>query len=192
MIPRTYRSMLMPLAAAGVALAMAAGPVAAQDASPDAMADETMEAREQMDTGLVVHDPWTRASMMIDLANAAYMVIHNNTDIDDALVGVSSPAAGIAEIHQTSMDDEGAMSMMPVESVPIPAHGDAVLEAGGYHIMLINLVEALDEGEAIEVTLEFADAEPQTVELPVLATGPMSDMDMDDDMGMQTDDDDDA
>ena len=180
MIPRTYRSVLMPLAAAGVALALASGPVAAQDASPEAMADDAMEAMEHMDTGLVVRDPWTRASMMIELANAAYMVIHNNTDIDDALVSASSAAAGIVEIHQTSMDDDGAMAMMPVESVLIPAHGDAVLEAGGYHIMLINLVEALDEGDSIEVTLEFANAEPQTVELPVLATGPMSDMDMED------------
>ena len=51
--------------------------------------------------------------------------------------------------------------------------------------MLIDLVAPLVEGEQIELTLEFATAEPQTVMVPVQAMGPM-------DMGMGTAEDVDA
>ena len=86
---------------------------------------------------------------MLELAGAAYMVIHNNTDADDALVGASSPAAEFVELHLSSMDDEGMMSMNQVAEIAIPAHGDAVLKPGSYHVMLIDLVEPLTEGAEV-------------------------------------------
>jgi len=106
---------------------------------------ESMEPMEHMEAGLHVGDAWARVSPMMDLAGAAYMVIHNSTDADDALIGASSPAAEVTEIHLSSMDDEGMMSMTQVEEIPIPAHDDAVLKPGSYHVMLINLVEPLTE-----------------------------------------------
>jgi copper(I)-binding protein/predicted DsbA family dithiol-disulfide isomerase len=121
-----------------------------------------------------VHAPWTRASMMMELANAAYMVIRNDGDIDDALVGASSPVAGVAELHRTSRDAEGSMAMAPVAEIPLPAGADTALEPGGYHIMLIDLAAPLADGDVIDVTLEFALAAPLQVPVPVRATGPMS------------------
>ena len=178
-MPRSTRMTLIAGAAVAVAISLALGSVAAQD--DDAMDDsDAMDPMEQMEPGISVRDAWTRESMMVDLAGAAYMVIHNNTDADDALVGATSSAANVVEIHQSSMDEEGAMAMAQVQEVPIPAHADAVLEPGGYHIMLIELAEPLGQGQEIEVTLEFATAAPQTVMVPVQATGPMGDMDGDD------------
>ncbi len=123
---------------------------------------------------------------MMELAGAAFMLIVNNTEADDALVGASSPAAETVEIHQTTQAEDGTMAMAPVEEVPIPAAGAAELKPGGYHVMLIDLVQPLVVGEQIELTLEFANAEPQTVTVPVQAMGPMDtgmadDMDADDD-----------
>jgi len=199
---RSKRLMLMPSAAVVVAISLAFGSVAAQDDSETMDPTESMEptdSMEQMEPGLFVRDAWTRESMMIDLAGAAYMVIHNSMDEDDTLLGASSPAAGVVEIHESSMDAEGAMAMMHVEEIPLPAHADAVLEPGGYHIMLIDLVEPLTEGAEIELVLEFATAEPQTVMVPVQGMAPMGEMDMDmdgdhddmDDMDMDDMDDDD-
>ena len=176
---RSKRLMLMPSAAVVVAISLAFGSVAAQDDSETMEPMESMEPMEQMEPGLSVRHAWTRESMMVDLAGAAYMVIHNSMDEDDALLGVSSPAAGVVEIHESSMDADGAMAMMHVEEIPLPAHADAVLEPGGYHIMLIDLVEPLTEGTEIELVLEFATAEPQTVMVPVQGMAPMSEMDMD-------------
>jgi hypothetical protein len=138
-----------------------------------------------MAEGLHVNDAWARVSPMMDLAGAAYMVIHNATDEDDALVGATSPAAEFVELHLSSMDEEGLMSMNQVTEIPVPAHGDAELKPGSYHIMLINLVEPLEEGMEVELDLQFAEAEPQTVVAPVLSGMPMmagDDMDMDMDM----------
>lgn len=196
---RNKRMALMPWAAALVGVVLVFGAVAAQDdeAAVESMAPmestapmESMAPLESMAPGLHVRDAWTRESPMVDLAGAAFMVIHNNTDLDDAVVGATSPAAGVVEIHQTSMAEDGTMAMAPVTEIPIPAHTDAVLEPGGYHIMLIQLVEPLVEGEQIELTLEFADAASQTVLVPVQAIGPM-DTDMGDmDMGMGDSDED--
>ncbi len=184
----TTRTLLMS-GAAVTAISLAFGSVAAQDdeGAMDEMA--SMEPMGSMEPGLHVQDAWTRESPMVDLAGAAYMIIHNGSDADDALVGASSPAAEVVEIHLSSMDDEGMMSMQQVEEIPIPAHGDAILEPGGYHIMLIGLVEPLTEGSEVELSLEFITAEAQTVNAPVMAGPPMmSDMDHDmDDIGHDAD-----
>ncbi len=181
---RSKRLMLLAGASVAVAASLAFGSVAAQD---DDNTDGTAsmaptESMESMALGLYVRDAWTRESLMIDLAGAAYLVIHNNTDADDALIGASSPAAEVVEIHQSSMDDEGVISMAQVEEIPIPAHGDAILEPGGYHIMLIDLVEPLVEGTDLQITLDFLNAESQTVTATV-GSGPVMD-----DMGMSMDD----
>lgn len=176
------RAMIMPWAAATVGVVLAFGAVAAQD-DEEAMASmaplESTAPMETMEPGLYVHHAWTRQPMMMDLAGGAFMVIHNSTDADDALVGASTPAAEVVEIHQTTTAEDGTMAMAPVTEIPIPAHGEAVLEPGGYHVMLIDLVEPLEPGTEIELTLEFTNAVPQTLMVPVLAMGPMSDMGMD-------------
>lgn len=180
---RSTRTLLMSGATVAAALSLAFGSVAAQD-DDDSMAEmASMPPMTEMEPGLYVIEPWARESPMLDLAGAAYMVIHNNSDADDALIGASSPAAEFVELHLSSMDDEGLMSMNQVAEIPIPAHGDAVLKAGSYHVMLINLVEPLAEGNEVELSLEFMTAEPQMVMAPVKAGMPMmgmDDMDMDD------------
>ncbi len=174
---RTTRTVLLSSAAIATALSLALGGVAAEDDSSDEMG--SMEPTMEMEAGLHVMDAWARESPMLDLAGAAYMVIHNATDADDALVGASSPAAEVVELHLSSMDDEGMMSMNQVAEIAVPAGGDAVLKPGSYHVMLIDLVEPLVVDTEIELSLEFMTAEPQTISLPVKAGGPMMMGDMD-------------
>jgi periplasmic copper chaperone A len=189
---RSKRRMSMPGASAAVALSLTLGAVGAVAASDDDGSSEAMASAEPMASmtpGLYVQEAWTRESPMLDLAGAAYMIIHNGSDGDDALIGASSPVAEVVELHLSSMDDEGMMSMAQVQEIPIPAQADAVLKPGSYHIMLIGLLEPLTEGTDVEITLEFATAEPQTITAPVLAEPPMSAMDMDMDMDDGMDDD---
>jgi hypothetical protein len=168
----------MSSAAVAAAMSLALGSVAAQDEGMEEMA--SMEPMMEMEPGLHVMDAWARVSPMLDLAGAAYMTIHNSTDADDALVGATSPAAEVVELHLSSMDDEGMMSMNQVMEIPVPAHADAELKPGSYHVMLINLVEPLEEDTEIELSLEFMTAEPQTIAVPVKAGMPMPMDDMDD------------
>ena len=167
------RMLLITGASVAAVISLTFATVVAQD--DDASADDldTMAPMEEMEPGLHVMDPWTRESPMLDLAGAAYMIIHNNTDTDDALIGVSSPAAEFAELHLSSMDTEGMMSMNQVQEISIPAHAEAVLKPGSYHVMLVNLVQPLAEGTDVQLSLEFRVAEPQTVSVPVTTGMPM-------------------
>jgi copper(I)-binding protein len=60
-------------------------------------------------------------------------------------------------------DDMGSMTMQPVDAVELPAGETVALEPGGYHIMLLDLVEPLEVGDTIEVTLTFESGAEQTV-----------------------------
>jgi periplasmic copper chaperone A len=180
-VDRSKRFVLLPVMAVAASVALGISPVAAQD-DEDAMTSAApMESAApiasldpaSLGPGLHVVGAWSRESPMMELASAAFMLIVNNTEADDALVGASSPAAATVEIHQTTQAEDGTMAMAPVEEVPIPAGGAAELKPGGYHVMLIDLVQPLVVGEQIELTLEFANAEPQTVTVPIQAMGPM-------------------
>ncbi|MBK9180552.1 MAG: copper chaperone PCu(A)C [Acidimicrobiales bacterium] len=116
-------------------------------------------------------------------ANAAvYLVIRNAGDADDTLVGASTDVAARAELHRSTMQD-GLMTMEPVSGgIPLPAGTDVVLEPGGLHVMLFD-VQALDEGDTLTLTLELAQGDPVTVDVPVTALVPPTEGDMGGGMG---------
>jgi len=121
----------------------------AQEAGPSGMPASAAP------TTLRVEGAWARTSLMMELAGAAFMVIVNDGATDDALVSASTPAATTVELHQTTADASGVMTMAPVESIPVLAGGSTELAPGGYHLMLIGLVEPLVEGGMVPLTLTF-------------------------------------
>lgn len=126
---------------------------------------------------ITVTDAWARATPPGTTTSAVYLTVTNGTGTDDALVWVSTPAAGMAEIHQVSAVSAapaestgmgGAMmGMHPIEKLPLPAGGSVRLEPGSFHIMLIDVKEPLKEGATIEVTLNFEKTAPITLTVPV-------------------------
>lgn len=104
---------------------------------------------------LVVESPWARES--VTRTGAAYLTARNGGDADDRLIGVSSEVADRAELHASEMRD-GVMRMRRVEAVEVPAGGEAALEPGGVHIMLVGLKAPLDEGGSFALTLVFENA----------------------------------
>ncbi len=125
--------------------------------------------------GLAVLDPWVRAAIVPDIGageagppinSAAYLAVRNAGDAGDALVAASSPAASAVEIHEVSLDD-GVMRMRQVDSVAVPAGGTAVLEPGGYHIMLIGLSDPLVAGDTVALTLRFRSGREIDLRAPV-------------------------
>ena len=119
---------------------------------------------------MTVTEAWARPSMGMDRAGAAYLVIRNDTGKDDALIGASSSASARAELHETSTASDGMTGMAPVSEIPVAAGGSATLEPGGFHIMLIDLVEPLVAGQTIEITLTFRGAGEVTVTAEVRET----------------------
>ncbi len=122
--------------------------------------------------GIAVRDVWARTTPAGTSVGAAYLRVE--ADSDDSLTGVTvSPAvAEEAQIHMT-MDGAGGTSMMhAVQALELPADAEVVLEPGGYHVMLIELVEPLAAGDEFELTLEFAQAPDATVTVEVRDDAP--------------------
>ncbi len=161
-----------PIVAAALALAMLVGACSSAGSS------------------IGVTGAWVRAAAMTAPSAAAYMTIANPGSAGDALVGVSSPVAMTAEVHETTVvatsptpmgsDGKrgastmpgaaaggGMMGMQPVARLEIPAGGSVKLEPGSYHIMLIGLRQDLAAGDSVTLTLTFEKAGTVTVAAPV-------------------------
>lgn len=80
----------------------------------------------------------------------------------------TTAAGGMGDGTETTMaggmgDGGESMTMQPVDSIELPAGETVKLEPGGYHIMLLDLVEPLEVGQEIELTLSFEVAGDRTV-----------------------------
>lgn len=98
--------------------------------------------------------------------SAGYLTITNPTNADDALIGVSSPRAGRAEVHEMIMEG-GVMQMRAVARLPIGAGQTLTLSPGGRHLMFFDVAQPFAEGETIPVRLRFERAGDVDVSLPV-------------------------
>jgi periplasmic copper chaperone A len=89
----------------------------------------------------------------------AFMTLRNTTDEDRRLVGVTVPAdiARVAEVHETTVDENDVMRMRPLDWIEIPANGEVTLAPGGLHLMLIDVQPAVGAGDTVELTLVFDD-----------------------------------
>ncbi len=102
-----------------------------------------------------VDDAWVRATVPGQPSTGAFMRI---TSSDNAkLLEAKSPAAKIVQIHQSKMDND-VMSMQPVAFVPLPAGKTVAIEPEGYHVMLIDLVGQVKEGDEVPLTLVVENA----------------------------------
>jgi copper(I)-binding protein len=111
-----------------------------------------------------VADPWVRATVPQQTSSAFYARITSASG--GRLVGVSSPVAGVAELHTMSMEGH-VMRMRAVPAVELPAGKAVALEPGGYHVMLMDLRQQLKAGDTVSVSLvvEGADGRRETVEV---------------------------
>jgi len=117
---------------------------------------------------ITVQQPWMRY-LLPSLPAGGYLTLVNNSDYPAVLTGASAAACAALMLHQ-SMNMGGTAMMMPVASVPVPAHGQAELVEGGYHLMC--MAPKMKIGETVAVTLDFADGSTLVANLPVYgATG---------------------
>lgn len=119
---------------------------------------------------IVVSDAWVRATTGTDdpSMTAAFMVIENTTDADLRLMGATSPVTDMVQIHEMVDGDDGHMVMQEAaDGVTIRAGKQQMLAPGGYHVMLMGLVDELAAGDEVELTLEFSDGTTLELTAPV-------------------------
>ncbi len=141
--------MLLPRAAFAALLAL-------HLSSPAALAQENPE-------GMMIHDPYARVVGGIGASGAVYFTLHNHSENDIRLTGVSTDLAEMTGLHTSLESADGMMQMIPIDGgVIMPAWEEHVFARGGDHIMLMGLTKALKDGDTITVTLTFDHASPLT------------------------------
>jgi copper(I)-binding protein len=104
---------------------------------------------------VTIGEPWVRATVAAQKATGAFMTLTSVQPVK--LVSVSSPAAGVVEMHEMKMEND-MMRMRQMPTLDLPAGQPVKLAPGGYHLMLLELKQPLKEGDKIPLTLEFEDA----------------------------------
>ena len=98
---------------------------------------------------------------------AGYMTIHNPDDRAVSIVSIRSDAFASVDIHRSAMQN-GMMTMEPVESLSIAAGANVQLAPGGYHLMMMQPLEATRPGQEIEIVLHFDDGSEQRLTMKVI------------------------
>jgi len=97
---------------------------------------------------------------------AGYFTLENLTDKPLSLISVSSPDFDSAMLHQSVVKD-GVESMLPVDTLPIPAGASVELKPGGFHVMLAQPKKNLFAGDLVTLFLKFSDQSELTLLAPV-------------------------
>ena len=102
-----------------------------------------------------VEGAWVRSSVPGQQGTGAFMKLTAVQAMQ--LVGVSTPVAGTAEVHEMKMDGD-VMRMRAVPKLDLPAGRTVELKPGGYHVMLMDLKQPLKPGSTVPLTLVLRDA----------------------------------
>jgi copper(I)-binding protein len=130
-------------------------------------------AKPAVKAAVQVEGAWARATVPGQKGTGAFMSL--TAAQATRLVGVASPVAGVAELHEMKMVGD-IMKMSAIAGLDLPAGQAVLLKPGSYHLMLMDLKRPLAKDSTVPVTLRFKDAkgvESQLeVFLPVATTAP--------------------
>lgn len=130
--------------------------------------------------GLLISNVWVRPtagelaegatpeSPIPGTTTGAYMTIHNTSETAYQLVGIETDAAEMTHVHETTLEGDVARMRM-IRAVDIPAGETVALAPLGFHAMLMNATRDVRPGEAVALTLTFADLNGETFDVPVAA-----------------------
>jgi periplasmic copper chaperone A len=156
----------------GTAIAQLKWPAALLEVSAPA-APVAMPVAAATSEVLQVSDAWVRGTVGGQRGTGAFMKITARENL--RLVGVTSPIAGVAEVHEMKMEGD-VMKMRALPALDLPAGKTIELKAGGNHLMLMDLKQPLLVNSTVALTLRFVDSrgaeKSQLLNLPVTMAAP--------------------
>ncbi len=105
--------------------------------------------------GIRISDAWVRPTVAGQRATGAFMKITAREST--RLIGVRSPVAGVAEIHEMKMDKD-VMKMTAIPALNLPSGQTVELKPGGFHLMLMDLKSPIANNSKVPLVLQFQDA----------------------------------
>ncbi len=198
---RTFLTAAVALGTTASLVLAACGDDTDEAASTTAAAAATTAA-EATEATITVSGQWARNSPMMATAGAAYMTVTSSAGDALVKASVDPSVAGTVELHETrmveggmtdttmagmdttettmagmdttetTMPGMGAMEMVPVDKIELPAGEAVALAPGGLHIMLLDLAKPLELGETFTITLTFESGATQDVTVEVREEAP--------------------
>jgi copper(I)-binding protein len=102
--------------------------------------------------------------------SGAYLVLENDGEHPDTVLGLSGEGVGDASMH--GVERRGVESrMVPLEKLPIAPRGRVAMKPGGMHIMLTELSHDLRMGDTLALQVDLARGGRVMVRLVVLPYG---------------------
>ncbi|MDF2446397.1 MAG: hypothetical protein K0S46_1633 [Moraxellaceae bacterium] len=114
---------------------------------------------------VLVEAAWISEAPPTARNNAAYVRLKNGAR-QDTLIGVSTPVAAVAELHELRQEG-GVTRMQQLKAVELAPGQELEFAPGGRHIMLIDMRRPLKAGERVPLTLKFRRAGTVTVQAEV-------------------------
>lgn len=118
------------------------------------------------DSGIEITNAWARPGR-INGVSAIYMNVLNGSAETDTLISLYSSIAGLVELHETFELEDNMMGMREVEEPLFPGGSAVTMKPGGLHVMLMQLNDALNEGDEVNLILNFALAGEISLVVPV-------------------------
>ena len=117
-----------------------------------------------------VRHAWSRATPPGATVGVGYMEIRNRSAQPDKLIYAATPMAETVEFHVTQREGD-IMKMRQVKVFELRSRERFVMRPGASHLMLVELLRPLKQGERIPMTLRFERAGELEIELEVQETG---------------------
>ena len=155
----------------GLSLLVGAGLSAQATTVPKAQTTASAQAKTQAAAPMVlVQNAWVRAMVPGQKVGAAYMQLQA-LQSGVKLLSVRSSAAPTVQLHGMQMQGD-VMRMFEIKNLNLPKGQTVTLDAGGMHIMLMDVPQPLLAGSQITLNLQFSGGKSQAVVLPVLNQAP--------------------
>lgn len=107
------------------------------------------------ESGVRVTDAWIRW-LPANLPAGGYLTLVNDSARTVTLVAVQSAAYASVALHRT-LNSGGTARMVAVATIPVAAHSTLNFASLGYHLMLMQARQAVQPGQHLPLTLQFAD-----------------------------------
>ncbi|MDQ3059822.1 MAG: copper chaperone PCu(A)C [Pseudomonadota bacterium] len=102
-----------------------------------------------------VHNAWVRSTVPGQKGTGAFMSL--TAQESTRLVGIDSPVAGVAEVHEMKMEGD-VMKMRALPGLDLPAGKRVEFKPGSYHVMLMDLKQPLPKDTSVPLVLRFKNA----------------------------------
>ncbi|MCB1141013.1 MAG: copper chaperone PCu(A)C [Leptospiraceae bacterium] len=126
----------------------------------------SIASAETISDQIIISNPVIRMVPPGSPNSAGFMKIYNNSNDDLRIIKIESDISRKVELHDV-LQENGMMKMRKVDAFEIKSKTTLELKKGSKHIMFINLINPLKEGDKKKVKIHFQNGKSLEIEIPI-------------------------